>query len=118
MDPWYPLGQADMLEVAHMALHVAPMTSLDGMRRCFEMVTTEPAKIFGLEGYGIAPGCNADLVVLEARDPIEAIRLKPARLAVLRRGKVIAEAAPAIAQLYLDGRPRTVAAADYAPRVV
>jgi len=117
MDPWYPLGQADMLEVAHMALHVAPMTSLDGMRRCFEMVTSEPAKIFGLEGYGIAPGCNADLVVLEARDPIEAIRLKPARLAVLRRGKVIAEAAPSIAQLHLDGRPRTVAAADYAPTV-
>lgn len=117
MDPWYPLGQADMLEVAHMALHVAQMTSLEGMRRCFDMVTTEPAKIFGLEGYGLAPGCNADLVVLEARDPIEAIRLKPARLAVLRRGKVIAEAAPAIARLHLDGRPRTVAAADYAPRV-
>jgi cytosine deaminase len=28
MDPWYSLGCADMLEVAHMAVHVAQMTGL------------------------------------------------------------------------------------------
>src|SRR5690606_36979689 len=43
MDPWYPLGQADMLEVAAMGLHVAHLTSLDDMRWCFEAVTTEAA---------------------------------------------------------------------------
>jgi cytosine deaminase len=47
LDPWYPLGTADMLDVAFMGLHVAQMTSPDDMRRCFEMVTTESADIMG-----------------------------------------------------------------------
>ena len=41
MDPWYPLGSGDMLEVAHMGLHVAQMTSQDGMRACFDAVTSQ-----------------------------------------------------------------------------
>jgi cytosine/creatinine deaminase len=115
MDPWYPLGQADMLEVAAMGLHVAQLTSLDDMRWCFEAVTTEAARILGLEGYGLEVGCHADMVLLQARDAIEAIRLKPPRLAVIRRGKVIAEAAERSSRLSLDGRPSHLDPADYAP---
>ena len=66
MDPWYSLGSGDMLEVAHMAVHVGQLTSLDAMRDCFQSVTSRPAAIMGLEGYGLEPGCRADLVVLEA----------------------------------------------------
>src|SRR6476619_2157918 len=49
MDPWYALGSADMLEVAAMGLHVAQMTSQQGMRRCFDAVTWNAARILGLE---------------------------------------------------------------------
>jgi cytosine/creatinine deaminase len=115
MDPWYPLGQADMLEVAAMGLHVAQLTSLEGMRWCFDAVTTEAARIIGLEGYGLEIGCHADMVLLQARDPIEAIRLKAARLAVIRRGKVIAESSERITRLALEGRPGRLDPADYAP---
>ena len=115
MDPWYPLGQADMLEVAAMGLHVAQMTGLDDMRWCFEAVTTEAARIIGLDGYGIEVGCNADMVLLQARDPIEALRLKPPRLAVIRRGQVIAEAAERLSILTLEGRPARLDPTDYAP---
>jgi len=115
MDPWYSLGSADMLEVAHMGLHVGQMTSRDAMRFCFDTVTTNPAKIMGLEGYGLDVGCNGDLVLLQARDPIEAIRLKATRLTVVRRGKVIAETPARIARLALDGRPTSVDPAAYAP---
>ena len=76
MDPWYSLGSGDMLEVAHMGLHVAQMTGQEAMRACFAAVTETPARILGLEGYGIAPGCRADLVLLQARDAVEAIRLR------------------------------------------
>ena len=62
----------------------------------------------GLDGYGLAPGCNGDLVVLQCADPVEAIRLKPTRLFVIRRGKVIAETAPQVAKLDLPGRPKSV----------
>jgi cytosine deaminase len=108
MDPWYGLGSGDMLEVAHMGLHVAQMTGQDAMRRCYAAITDTPARILGLEGYGIAPGCHADLVLLDAGDPIEAIRLRAARLLVLRRGQVISEAPPAAARLTLPERPASV----------
>ena len=115
MDPWYSLGSGDMLEVAAMAVHVGQMSGRDAMRFCFEAVTTAPAAIMGLEGYGIAPGCRADFVLLQAADPIEAIRLKATRLAVVRGGRVIAETAPRTTRLALDGRPAEVDAAAYAP---
>lgn len=94
MDPWYALGSHDMLEVAHMGLHVAHMTGREQMRACFDAVTVNGARALGLEGYGLAPGCRADLVVLQCRDEIEALRLKPARLHVVRAGRVIATTAP------------------------
>ena len=106
LDPWYSLGCADMLDVASMGLHVAQMTSQAAMRQCFEMVTTVPARIMKLEGYGLAAGCNADFVLLQARDPVEAIRLRAARLKVFRRGKLIASTPAATASLHLPGRPR------------
>ena len=106
MDPWYPLGSADMLEVASMGLHVAQMTGVEAMKSCFQAVTANAACIMNLEGYGIKPGCNADLVLLEARDPIEAIRLKAKRLMVMRRGKVIAETPSSPCSLNLETRRR------------
>ena len=105
MDPWYSLGCADMLDVASMGLHVAQMTSQAAMRQCFEAVTTHPARILQLEGYGIAAGCHADFVLLQARDPVEALRLKATRLKVFKRGKLLSETAPRTASLALPGRP-------------
>jgi cytosine deaminase len=105
LDPWYSMGCADMLDVASMGLHVAQMTSQAAMRKCFEMVTTVPARILKLEGYGLAAGCNADFVLLQALDPVEAIRLRATRLKVFRRGKLIASTPAATALLNLPGRP-------------
>jgi len=108
LDPWYPLGRADMLDVAFMTVHAAHLSSHAGMRDCFRLVTELAAKIMGLEGYGLAVGNPADMVVLQAADLVEAIRLRPARLAVIRRGKVIAETARVTSRLALPGRPATV----------
>ena len=108
LDPWYSLGSGDMLEVAHMGLHVAQMTGQEAMRACFQAVTETPAAILGLDGYGLQPGCHADLVLLDAGDPVEAIRLRAARLLVLRRGSIVAESPPAVARLALPGRPAQV----------
>ena len=105
MDPWYSLGSADMLEVASMGLHVAQMTSQAAMRQCFDAVTTRPAGILHLDGYGLEPGCHADFLLLQAQDPIEAIRLRATRLAVYRRGQRVAQTPAATASLSLDGRP-------------
>ncbi len=93
-----------MLEVAHMGLHVAQMTSQEGIRRCFDAVTCNAAKVMGLAHYGIEPGCEASFVLLQARDPVEAIRLRAVRLKVVRCGTPIAETPPTTATLHLPGR--------------
>jgi cytosine deaminase len=108
LDPWYPLGTADMLDVAFMGLHVAQMTSPEDMRRCYDFVTTEPARIMGLKGYGLARGATASLVVLQAATPIEAIRLRAARLLVISKGKIVSRMPERSAELNLPGRPKTV----------
>ena len=116
MDPWYALSTADMLDVAYMAVHAVPMTSREAIRWSFEAVTSIPAEVMGIEGYGLDVGCNADFVLLQAADPIEAVRLRAAKLAVVRRGRVIAETAPRRSRLALDGRPDAVDPAAYAPK--
>ena len=108
MDPWYSLGAADMLEVAAMGLHVAQMTSAAGMRQCFDAVTANNARILGLEGYGLEAGCRADFVLLQARSPVEAIRLRAPRLLVVRAGRVLARAPERSVSLNLPGRPGSV----------
>ena len=101
MDPWYPLGSHDMLEVAHMALHCCHMTGINEIKSCFNAVTVHAASILHLDNYGINNGANGDLVVLQCKDPIEAIRLKPARLFVVRRGKIISSTNPVHYELNL-----------------
>ena len=112
MDPWYGLGSADMLEVAAMGLHVAQMTSQEAMRECFAAVTTTAARVIGLPDYGLAPGCRADFVVLQACDPVDAVRRRATRLAVVRGGQVIATTPAATTALHLSGRPGAV---DFSP---
>ncbi len=108
MDPWYSFGSGDMLEVAHMAVHVGQMTSQAAIRQCFDAVTVNPAKILGLKDYGLEPGCRADMVVLQAADAFEAIRLKANRLFVIRGGAVIAESPLQHSALHLPGREERV----------
>jgi cytosine deaminase len=108
MDPWYAMGSGDMLEVAHMGLHVAQMTSQAGMRACFDAVTINAARIMHLDGYGIEPGCDASFVLLQARDTVEAIRLRANRLKVWRKGKLLARTPEVVTALRIDGRPGSV----------
>ena len=108
LDPWYSLGTADMLDVAFMGLHVAQMSSPAEMARCFDMVTNVNAAIMGLEHLGLAVGKRASLVVLDAGNPVEALRLRAERLCVVSRGKVVAERPRRDTQLSLPGRPGQV----------
>jgi len=108
LDPWYPLGTADMLDVAFMGLHVAQMTSPADMARCFDMVTSVNAAIMGLDYLGLAVGRRASLVVLDAGNPVEALRLRAERLCVVSRGKVVAERPQRDTALSLPGRPAQV----------
>jgi cytosine deaminase len=113
MDPWYGMGSGDMLEVAHMGLHVAQMTSQKGIRACFDAVTANAAKVMHLQGYGVEPGCDASFVLLQARDAIEAIRLRANRLKVWRKGSLLAETPEVVAKLRLGHQPSSTSFMSY-----
>ena len=108
MDPWYSLGKADMLDVAFMGLHVGQLSSRADMDWCFDAVTVNSAKIMGLSGYGVAKGCDANFIILQADDKIEAIRLRAHRLAVVRHGTIISKAHPITHTISRRGSSRLV----------
>jgi len=108
MDPWYSFGSHDMLEVAHMGVHVGQMTGVDEIKQAFRAVTENAASVMALPGYGITPGCYADFVLLQARDPAEAIRLRATRLFVVRRGEVIARTEAVKSELVLGSDKQAI----------
>jgi cytosine deaminase len=108
MDPWYGLGSCDMLEVAQMGLHVSHLTRRGELGKIFAAITENGARAMGLDSYGLAPGKAADMVILQAADLEEAIRLRSNRLFVIRRGKIISQSQPTASQLDLDGKQLTV----------
>ncbi len=116
MDPWYSLGRADMLDVAFMGLHVGQLSSREDMAWCFQAVTENSAKIMGLDGYGIAVGCNANFNILQAQNSIEAVRLRAHRINIIRQGRVIATNGAISTDLFLEGRPQKVDPASFAPK--
>jgi cytosine/creatinine deaminase len=102
MDPWYPLGTGGMLQPAHMAVHVCHMTSRKEVTACFDMVTENAARTLGLEGYGIAEGNAANLVLVDAPDKWDAIRRLATTTLVVKGGEVISETRPAETRLMGD----------------
>ena len=97
-----------MLDVAFMGLHVVQMTHPEEMARCFTMVTETNAQIMGLADLGLRPGCCASLVVLDAGSATEAVRLRPDRLLVVSKGRIVAERQRNDARMTLPGRPATM----------
>lgn len=88
-DAFYPLGQADMLEVGLITAHAAQLSLPHELREVFHMPQERSARLMDLKDYGITPGHPGNLVILEADSPHEAIRTQPARLWVIRKGRIL-----------------------------
>ncbi|HKF75807.1 MAG TPA: cytosine deaminase [Candidatus Dormibacteraeota bacterium] len=108
MDPWYPLGCGDPLQAAFVLAHYGHMSGAEELPRLVDMVTVNPARALGVEGYGLAEGSPASLVVFEAPSAVDALRLLPRRRLVLRRGRVVARTVPAQTTVVWDGREEPV----------
>jgi cytosine/creatinine deaminase len=89
-DPYYPFGKPDQLEVASFMAHTAQLTKPHELEIVYDMVSSNAAKVMELEGFGLREGGRADLVVIDAEDVHEAIRLQPPRLAVFHAGRKVA----------------------------
>lgn len=92
-DPFNPLGGYDPLQAAHFNAHTAHMSGEDELYACLDMVTGLAARTLGLSRYGIAPGMQADLVVLDAPRVLDVVLAPPPRLGTFARGRLVARTA-------------------------
>jgi cytosine deaminase len=111
IDPWYPMGKADLIDAAHLALHFTYMSGRDEITEMLRVATERGARTLGVEDeYGIEEGKPADFVIFDAPTPIDVISLRATRRYVIRRGRVIAETNPARTTLLGDPLNFAVAA--------
>jgi len=90
VNPFTPYGHPDLLRQALVTAMAAHLGNLDQLAWLPELITTNPSRALGLEGYGLAPGCRADVVVLDARDAAQAITEQAEKLYVLKAGRIVA----------------------------
>ncbi|MBW4601356.1 MAG: cytosine deaminase [Calothrix sp. FI2-JRJ7] len=98
-DPWYSLGTGNMLDVAHMGVHVCQMTGIPEINACYEMVTTNGAKTLHVEDiYGVEVGKPASLIVLDTDSYYDAVRRRSKPRYVISQGKLLNQTAPETTQ--------------------
>lgn len=94
-DPWYSLGTGNLLAVAEMAVHVCQMTGFEEIEACFDMITTSGARTLGIQDdYGLSAGKPANLIVLDAHSPYEAILERATVEIVVSKGQILTETTP------------------------
>lgn len=101
MDPFNPLGKGNMLQAAHLLLHIAHLHGEQQIMELFDLMTYNGAKTLQDQQYGIEVNKPADCVILNAKDRKEAIRLTSECLYVIRKGQIISQTTPAKSELFL-----------------
>lgn len=100
MDPFYPFGTGNMLEVANMCIHAAQMTGTKEVEAVYDMITSDALKVIGLDTFfRLEVGAPADLILIDAPSASEAIRRRASVVSVFRNGVLLASTAPATTRL-------------------
>ncbi|SIS45714.1 cytosine deaminase [Salimicrobium salexigens] len=102
MDPWYPLGNGDLMSVVDIGLHACHMTDYDHITKALDLVTVNGARTLALGDYGLKEGSDANLIVLDAFSDYEAIRTQAGVLYSIRHGEVIVETKPAVTAMNIS----------------
>ena len=97
-DTWGPYGNADMLERATSIGLRNNFRRDDELAAALDICTHGGAAVMRLKDYGIAPGCQADFVLVDAETIAEAVAAHPPRRLVVKRGKVVARAGEPLLQ--------------------
>jgi len=87
LNPFTPFGDGSLLRMANLQANVCQIGQAHRLRDCFAMLTERSARLMNLPDYGIKPGNPADIVVLDATKPEQAVAEICAPLAVFKRGR-------------------------------
>ncbi|CAN2981144.1 Cytosine deaminase [Pseudomonas fluorescens] len=96
VDPWYPLGNGNILRILEAGLHICHMLGYEDLKRALDLITDNSARTLHLgERYGLKVGRPANLLILSAPDDYELIRSQGQVLTSIRDGKVLMQRSPA-----------------------
>jgi cytosine deaminase len=90
VNPFTPYGHPDLLRQALIAAMAAHLGNLDQLAWLLDLITSNPAKALGVKDYGLTAGSRADIVVLDAADPVQAITEQAEKLWVVKSGRIVA----------------------------
>ncbi|GAA0723611.1 cytosine deaminase [Clostridium malenominatum] len=103
MDPWYPLGAGNMLQVLFLGLHVCQLMGYEQIKNSMDLITINSAKTLNiLDIYGIEEGKEGNLIILPSEDEFNAIRLQEPILYSIRKGRIIASTPRVHKKVYLS----------------
>lgn len=110
LDPWFPLGTANPLMVAHVGALAAQLMGPAEIAECYRMVTDRAAEVLGIgDRYGVEVGRPASFVILPAADPFDIVRRQVRPSHVVAHGRVVARTPATVTDLHWPGRaPETV----------
>ena len=96
LNPFTPFGDCSLIRQANLFANIGHVGSTSDTRECLNMVTRRSARLLNLKGYGVEVGCSADLVVLDAEAPEQAIAEVAPVLFAMKRGRITASRQPAV----------------------
>lgn len=88
-DIWFRFNRMDPIDTAYITCLSTGMRTDAEVREAFEMTTSRPARLLGIEGYGVAVGCRADLVVHSASNLVDMFRNIPSRRCHIKGGALV-----------------------------
>jgi len=87
LNPVTPYGDCSLIRMANLHANVLQRGRAQELRECFAMLTERSARLLNLGDYGFAVGNPADIVVIDATSPEQAIAQIRPPLAVWKRGR-------------------------------
>ncbi|MFN0604186.1 cytosine deaminase [Facklamia hominis] len=99
-DPWYPLGDGNMLEVIHMGLHIGHMMGYQEIMDSYRFVTHNAARCLNIsDRYGIEVGKPANLIIMNQSNFYHVLNERSEVLYNIHEGKVIAKTQPKVKEV-------------------
>jgi cytosine/creatinine deaminase len=87
LNPATPYGDCSLLRMANLYANVLQVDRKAQLRECFDMLTTRSARLMNLTDYGFTIGNPADVVIIDAQTPEQAIAEIALPVAAFKNGR-------------------------------
>jgi cytosine deaminase len=87
LNPATPYGDCSLIRMANLYANVVQIDRAAQLRECFRMLTDRSASLLNFRDYGFAAGHPADVVIINAQSPEQAISEIAQPVAVFKNGR-------------------------------